>query len=91
MHYMKFYLPRFNQVRGDEEGTYMCSTENDAGSVTSTAVLEIQSLPVTTIRPGSSPYTVRIGQPVRLECSAQGDPTPSVSRQRLQVNVPTSM
>ncbi|XP_050723887.1 basement membrane-specific heparan sulfate proteoglycan core protein-like isoform X5 [Eriocheir sinensis] len=80
---------RFNQVRGDEEGIYMCTAENDAGSVTSTAVLEIQSLPVINIRPGPSPYTVSIGEPVRLACYAQGDPAPSVSWKRLQVNFPT--
>lgn len=77
---------RFNQVQGDEEGSYMCTAENDAGSVTAIAILEVQSMPSITIRPGPSPYTVQAGERVRLECSAQGDPAPAVSWQRLLVN-----
>ncbi|XP_045130066.1 basement membrane-specific heparan sulfate proteoglycan core protein-like isoform X13 [Portunus trituberculatus] len=80
---------RFNQVQGDEEGSYMCTAENDVGSVTSMALLEIQSLPIINIRPGPSPYTVRTGNTVRLECFAEGDPPPTVSWKRLQVNYPT--
>nr|XP_045613717.1 basement membrane-specific heparan sulfate proteoglycan core protein-like isoform X12 [Procambarus clarkii] len=82
---------RFNQVQGDEEGSYTCTAENDAGLVRATAVLEIQSLPVINIRPGPSPYTVRQGERVHLECSAQGDPAPSVTWQRLQVNFPSDI
>lgn len=69
----------------------MCTAENDVGSVTAMAILEIQSLPTINIRPGPSPYTVRTGEPVRLECFAEGDPVPSVSWKRLQVNFPTAV
>ncbi|XP_071516712.1 basement membrane-specific heparan sulfate proteoglycan core protein-like isoform X3 [Panulirus ornatus] len=82
---------RFNQVQGDEEGSYTCTAENDAGVVEATAILEIQSLPVITIRPGRSPHLVRIGERVRLECSAQGDPAPSVNWQRLQINIESNI
>ncbi|XP_042860326.1 basement membrane-specific heparan sulfate proteoglycan core protein-like isoform X47 [Penaeus japonicus] len=82
---------RFNQVQGDEEGSYTCTAENDAGRVTAVASLEIQSLPVITIRPGPSPYTVRVGERLRLECSARGDPSPSVNWQKLEVNFPSNV
>ncbi|XP_047486483.1 basement membrane-specific heparan sulfate proteoglycan core protein-like isoform X23 [Penaeus chinensis] len=82
---------RFNQVQGDEEGSYTCTAENDAGKVTAVAMLEIQSLPVITIRPGPSPYMLRVGERMRLECSARGDPSPSVTWQKLEVNFPTTV
>ncbi|XP_066985998.1 basement membrane-specific heparan sulfate proteoglycan core protein [Macrobrachium rosenbergii] len=82
---------RFNEVKGDEEGSYTCTAENDAGSVKAVAILEIQSLPFITIQPRPSPYRVRVGQRVRLECSAQGDPAPTVSWQKLQHNFPANI
>ncbi|KAK3867232.1 hypothetical protein Pcinc_027289 [Petrolisthes cinctipes] len=82
---------RFNQVQGDEEGSYICTAENDAGSVTAIAMLEVQSMPSIIIRPGPSPNMVREGERLRLECSAEGDPAPTVSWQRLQVNFPSDL
>ncbi|KAG8224764.1 hypothetical protein J437_LFUL005333 [Ladona fulva] len=76
---------RFNQVSGPESGQYLCRAENDAGSASAIATLEIQSLPQITLKyPGSESdggrrqYHVKPGQRVRMECSADGDPAPSV-------------
>ena len=79
-------------MRGDEAGSYMCTAENDVGSVTAIAVLEIESLPVINIEPGPSPFTVRTGDPVRLQCFAAGDQrqAPIVLWKRLQSNIPSS-
>lgn len=77
---------RFNRVTGNEQGQYVCTAENDAGSITGVATLTIQSIPVVTISPNptSGPIRVKEGQRVRLECRAQGDPAPSVSWKRLR-------
>lgn len=77
---------RFNRVTGNEQGQYLCTAENDAGSITGTATLVIQSIPVVTISPSpaNGPVRVKEGQRVRLECRAQGDPSPTVSWRRLR-------
>ncbi len=75
---------RFNRVTGNEEGQYICKAENDAGSITDVATLTIQSIPVVTISPRKGLIHVKKGQRLRLECSAQGNPRPSVSWKRLR-------
>ena len=55
--------------------------------MTSTATLEIQAVPTITMRPSASPHRVRVGERIRLEYSAEGDPTPTVSWHKLQINV----
>lgn len=77
---------RFNSVTRDEEGQYMCSAENPAGSRTVVATLEVQSYPVISIFP-PSPVIVSPGQRVRLECRATGYPQPTVSWSRHQKGV----
>lgn len=75
---------RFNKVNGAEAGQYVCTAQNEVGTTTGVAVLNIQSIPVVTITPQGSPIRVRSGQRLRLECGAKGDPTPSVSWKRLR-------
>lgn len=75
---------RFNRVTGAEQGQYVCTAENDAGSITGVATLAVQSIPTITISPGSNPVRAKIGQRLRLECRAQGDPAPTVSWRRLR-------
>ncbi|CAL8147958.1 unnamed protein product [Orchesella dallaii] len=74
---------RFNSVTGEEEGEYICSAENLAGTVTAFATLEIQTPPKITISP-STPHRVGSGERVRLECRADGEPLPTVSWKKLQ-------
>ncbi|GAB6018614.1 hypothetical protein CHUAL_000299 [Chamberlinius hualienensis] len=68
---------RFNSVTANEQGRYICTANNSVGTVTGVANLIIQGLPEITISP-SSPYTVSVGQKVRIDCYAKGDPLPSV-------------
>ncbi|KAF2367998.1 Laminin G domain [Trinorchestia longiramus] len=81
----------FNQVTGNEKGTYICTARNDAGEVRSTAVLDVVALPSISIQPSLSPYQVLEGSRVRLECSASGDPAPIVAWQLLRTNYPTDL
>lgn len=75
---------RFNKVSGSEAGQYVCTAQNEVGTTTGIAVLNIQSIPVVSITPQGSPIRVRLGQRLRLECGAKGDPTPTVSWKRLR-------
>lgn len=69
---------RFSEINELDEGEYICTAENVAGSVSAIAVLEIISPPVISLNP-SGPLTVVVGQPLKVECFARGKPTPSVS------------
>ncbi|XP_037075728.1 basement membrane-specific heparan sulfate proteoglycan core protein-like isoform X4 [Pollicipes pollicipes] len=69
---------RFLRVTGEEEGEYICTATNTAGTTSATATLSVESPPVITLTQPSQ-YRVREGQRVTLECRATGDPTPSVS------------
>lgn len=72
------FLPcRFNRVTTADAGVYTCEAQNIVGTTNATASLEIDSIPTITITP-SSPITVNVGQPVRLECRAHGEPRPTV-------------
>lgn len=73
----------FRSVSGEEEGQYICTAENLAGSTTAFATLEIQTPPKVTITP-ATPHRIRSGDSVRLECRAEGDPIPTLSWKRLQ-------
>ncbi|CAG2056707.1 unnamed protein product [Timema podura] len=69
---------RFNHITKTEEGQYSCHAENNAGSTDAVATLVVQSLPKIVLSPSNVVHVV-IGQRVRLECRATGDPIPSVS------------
>lgn len=78
---------RFNRVTGAEQGQYVCTAENEAGTIRGEATLTIQSVPIVTVNPtapGGGPVRVKAGQRLRLECRAQGDPAPTVSWRRLR-------
>lgn len=75
---------RFNRVTGTEQGQYLCTAENDAGSTTGVVTLTIQSIPVVTVSPAGSPIRTKVGQRLRIECRAQGDPMPTISWRRLR-------
>ncbi|PNF14537.1 hypothetical protein B7P43_G15031, partial [Cryptotermes secundus] len=68
---------RFNRVTQAEAGQYICHAESEAGSTTAVATLVVQSMPRITISP-STDVQVVVGQRVKLECRATGDPEPTV-------------
>lgn len=63
-------------------GEYVCEAGNNAGMTSAVAILEVQSAPVITLRP-SGLYTVKPGNRVTLQCSAIGNPSPSVTWTKL--------
>ncbi|XP_064610527.1 LOW QUALITY PROTEIN: basement membrane-specific heparan sulfate proteoglycan core protein-like [Liolophura sinensis] len=68
---------RFMSVTGAEQGAYICTAENGMGTITVTANLRIKGPPRIRVSPGNV-VRVREGDSVRIECTAEGDPTPSV-------------
>lgn len=62
-------------------GEYTCSVQNSAGQVNYTASLRVNLPPSWMVAPSSS--TCRLGHSVRLDCSAQGEPPPTIQWLRL--------
>ncbi|XP_059491072.1 basement membrane-specific heparan sulfate proteoglycan core protein isoform X8 [Neocloeon triangulifer] len=67
----------FNEVSKNEAGQYQCILENSVGTVSAMVSVIVQSTPVIRGLP-VGPITIQIGQPLRLECRADGDPIPKV-------------
>lgn len=79
---------RFTRFSKDEEGTYICTAENAMGQVTAQATLKMQGTPFVRILQ-QNPYTVRVGDQIRLDCIAEGDPRPVVTWERLDQPITT--
>ncbi|GAB1602266.1 basement membrane-specific heparan sulfate proteoglycan core protein-like isoform X6, partial [Argonauta hians] len=79
---------RFTQVTSEDQGGYICTASNAVGTVTATATLLIEGPPKITITP-RGPIRVKEGERIRIECVAEGDPSPNVyweGRQIYNVN-----
>ncbi|XP_077998598.1 basement membrane-specific heparan sulfate proteoglycan core protein-like isoform X2 [Glandiceps talaboti] len=78
-------------VTTSEQGTYICTAQNSAGSVQATARLRVQGLPSVSINP-SGELEVKVGDQISLECVAEGDPMPSLTWERMgNDNMPESV
>ncbi|XP_076361624.1 cell adhesion molecule Dscam1-like isoform X2 [Tachypleus tridentatus] len=58
-------------------GNYTCNVKNDAGSTSYSAILTVNAPPSWTEEPQNS--EVVQGKSVRIDCSASGSPTPTIS------------
>ncbi|XP_035741558.1 basement membrane-specific heparan sulfate proteoglycan core protein-like isoform X32 [Vespa mandarinia] len=72
-------LLRFSNITINDGGSYVCSATNEVGSVSEIAHIEVQSIPVITIEPRAGILQVKLGDRVRLACSAVGHPQPNVA------------
>ncbi|XP_043503640.1 basement membrane-specific heparan sulfate proteoglycan core protein isoform X1 [Polistes fuscatus] len=72
-------LLRLSNVTINDGGSYVCSATNEVGSTSAIAHIEVQSIPVITIEPRSGILQVKLGDKVRLTCSAVGHPQPNVA------------
>ncbi|KAJ8413768.1 hypothetical protein AAFF_G00063660 [Aldrovandia affinis] len=68
---------QFSRVTLGDAGTYQCLAQNEAGTAVGRTRLVLQVPPVLTAP--SLEYTVVVGQPVSLQCGADGQPQPEVS------------
>ncbi|XP_064793489.1 hemicentin-1-like [Oncorhynchus masou masou] len=71
---------KFSRVTLGDAGTYQCLAQNEAGTAIGRIRLVLQVPPV--LRVPREEYTAVLGQPVSLECLADGQPQPEVSWQR---------
>nr|XP_046206515.1 hemicentin-1-like [Oncorhynchus gorbuscha] len=71
---------KFSRVTLGDAGTYQCLAQNEAGTAIGRTRLVLQVPPV--LRVPREEYTAVLGQPVSLECLADGQPQPEVSWQR---------
>lgn len=68
-----------------EGGAYICTADNEVGSVSATATVEVIVPPTVNVTP-SDTTTIAENEALRLECRASGRPTPVVSWMRFTIN-----
>ncbi|KAK5871231.1 hypothetical protein PBY51_004123 [Eleginops maclovinus] len=68
---------KFSRVTLGDAGTYQCLAKNEAGVAVGRTKLVLQVPPVLSVP--RVEYTAVLGQPVSLECVADGQPQPEVS------------
>ncbi|XP_068617476.1 basement membrane-specific heparan sulfate proteoglycan core protein isoform X3 [Battus philenor] len=72
------HVLRFEKIEVNDEGEYICTATNEAGSDRASAVIKVRSPPEIMITPSNYVEVVR-GDSVTVECRAQGYPEPMVS------------
>ncbi|XP_029915084.1 hemicentin-1 [Myripristis murdjan] len=68
---------KFSRVTLGDAGTYQCLAQNEAGVAVGRTKLVLQVPPVLSVP--RVEYTTVLGQPVSLECAADGQPQPEVT------------
>lgn len=69
---------RFIDISRNEEGKYICTATNDAGTTTATASIIVHTQPEIFISPERDYITKNVGDSLRLECRGSGIPQPNV-------------
>ncbi|XP_017343334.1 neural cell adhesion molecule L1.2 isoform X2 [Ictalurus punctatus] len=71
------WLLRFTNISEQDDGEYQCTANNSQGTVTHTYTVSVEAAPYWIKEPVSELYAP--GEMVRLECRADGIPTPQVT------------
>ncbi|KRT82106.1 Immunoglobulin, partial [Oryctes borbonicus] len=74
-------LLRISNIRVEDDGEYVCTASNELGSVSASATVVVTIPPRITLS-HSNPHVVSQDSYVRLECRAEGFPTPTVQWRR---------
>ncbi|KAI4497448.1 hypothetical protein M0802_007459 [Mischocyttarus mexicanus] len=84
-------LLRLTNITINDGGSYVCLAENEVGTTSAIAHIEVQSMPVITINPRSESGILlyKLGDRVRLTCSAVGHPQPDVAWSKHVNGMPT--
>ncbi|XP_068755533.1 roundabout homolog 2-like [Montipora capricornis] len=78
---------RLSDVRKADSGDYVCTATNLLGSAVKKTLLVVVSLPSFSIKPPIR-TVARLGDSLRLNCSATGDPQPVISWKRQGSSLP---
>lgn len=68
----------FTNIQLDDDGEYVCTADNAAGTVTATTSLRVHQSPLISIQPDVTELKLTVGDELRLDCSATGLPSPQV-------------
>ncbi|KAI9530768.1 Neural cell adhesion molecule L1 [Dissostichus eleginoides] len=68
---------RFNNISESDGGEYQCTAENSQGKVSHTYTVTVEAAPYWIKEPSSQLYAP--GETVRLDCQADGIPSPTIS------------
>lgn len=77
---------RISGIRVEDDGEYICTAANELGSATASTTIVV-TVPPRIILSESNPLVVNQGKYVRLECRAEGHPTPTVQWRRQSYGV----
>lgn len=83
-----FDFSRFTRISLSDGGIYVCTAQNDAGVVTATSHVIVQSPPVVTVTPQSGTLQVKEGEMVHMECRGTGVPQVTLKWKRLNQESP---
>ncbi|XP_041734387.1 roundabout homolog 2 isoform X3 [Coregonus clupeaformis] len=67
---------RLTRVRGEDEGTYTCMSENSVGKTEASAMLQVHVPPQITIKPQDQISAQ--GRSVTFRCGTRGNPSPAI-------------
>ena len=69
-------------IQQSEGGEYLCLATNLAGTAEAIATLIVQEAPSIVLQPQGS-FVIKAGEPLKLTCSARGDPKPRVQWEKM--------
>ncbi|XP_072552144.1 neural cell adhesion molecule L1.1 isoform X2 [Salminus brasiliensis] len=67
----------FKEIRESDDGEYSCTANNSQGSVSHSYMVTVEAAPYWTKQPQNQMYA--LGETVRLDCLAEGIPTPNIT------------
>ncbi|KAJ8950523.1 hypothetical protein NQ318_015267 [Aromia moschata] len=79
---------RLTQVTPNEQGEYICTATNEAGTATAIAHIIVHTPPEIQITPAQDVITRNIGDSLQLQCVGTGNPQPNVSWSKYDAQQP---
>ncbi|XP_055304959.1 basement membrane-specific heparan sulfate proteoglycan core protein isoform X6 [Sitodiplosis mosellana] len=71
-----------SNITFEDAGQYECRASNIAGESSQTSAIHVQQPPIIRILPETQEWTITEGDELKLECFAEGEPSPTVQWKR---------
>lgn len=71
-----------SNITFEDAGQYECRASNIAGESSQTSAIHVQQPPIIRILPETQEWTITEGDELKLECFAEGSPSPTVQWKR---------